>query len=331
MYKKVILMLLVLLLLASMVVSCGPAETTPAPSEAEGTSQRVVKGPNDPIKIGFSQMMLNAAWMSELKMLTERKAEELGVELVYANAENDKQKQIADVENLLSQGIDLLLLAPVDGTAAVPAIEKANEAGVPVVIGIRATPAEDIVSFVNGDDLVAGRAAADYIATMLGGKGKVVELVGPLGASPFILRSQGFNDVVATYPEIEIVGQQVADANRAKAVSVMENIMASAPEINAVFGANDEMAFGAYEALKAAGREKDVVIIGVGGTLETFEAIRDGILTADISYPTAMGPDALELGVKYLRGEDVPNRVVVPVSLITKGNVQHWLDMVGGE
>ena len=327
MYKRVTVTLLVLLLVACMVVACRQEGDTQAPSGEEST--RVVKGPDDPIKIGFSQMMLNAAWMGELKMLTERKAEELGIELLYANAENDKQKQISDVENLLAQNIDLLLLAPVDGTAAVPAIEKANEMGIPVVIAIRATPAKDIVSFVNGDDIVAGRSAADYIATKLGGKGKVVELVGPLGASPFILRSEGFGDVISHYPEIEIVGKQVADANRAKAVSVMENIMAAAPQIDAVFGANDEMAFGAYEALKAAGREKGVVIIGVGGTLETYEGIRDGILTAAVVYPNTMGPDALELAVKYLRGEDVPNRVVVPVSLVTKDNVQYWLDLVG--
>jgi ribose transport system substrate-binding protein len=310
-----VLMLVLAMLLTACATPATPANDAPASAPAAKV-----------YKIGFSHINLNMAWMAEVNTLVAKKAKELGVELIATNADNNKQKQITDVENLLAQGIDGLLLAPVDGSAVVPAIEMANKAGVPVVVVIRGTPSTDIVSFITGDDISAGQQSAQFIIDKLGGKGNVVELVGALGATPFINRSKGFNEVMAKNPNVKIVAQQNAESLRAKAVSVMESIITANPVIDAVFGANDEMALGAYEALKAANKAEGVKIVTVGGHMETYTAIKEGRLFACIAYPTTMGPRGLEVLLDHLNGKSVQAKEVVPVSIITKENVQKYID-----
>ncbi len=331
--KKLLTLALVLTLLTALFVGCSsgaPASSTGTDSSkasmsSEGGDSSSADGDSGH-KIGFSHINLNMAWMAEVNTLVEKKADELGIELISSHADNDPQQQITDVENLLAQDIDGLLLAPVDGEAAIPAIEQAKAQGVPVVVIIRSTTSTDIVSFITGDDIAAGEQSAQFIVDELGGEGKVVELVGALGASPFINRSAGFNDIMAENTGIEIVAQQNADSLRTEAVSVMETILTAQPEIDFVFGANDEMALGAYEAVNAAGRAEDIKIITVGGHIETYTAIKEGRLHACIAYPTTMGPEGLQVLVDHLDGKEVEEKVVVPVAVITAENVQDYID-----
>ena len=337
--KKVKVLCFVAVLVVFMLTACSqsqPASTasqaSPTTAQSASESSAATSASTDKtektLKIGFSHINLNMAWMAEAKVLVEKKAKELGVELIITNANNDKQQQITDVENLISQNVDGLLIAPVDGNAAVPAVEKAIAAGIPVVATIRACPSEGIISFVTGDDLEAGREAGKYIADFIKNKGNVVELIGPLGASPFILRSQGFNEVISGIPGIKLVAQQNAEALRAKAISIMENILTVNPKIDAVFGANDEMAIGAFNAMKSAGRENEAMIITVGGMSETFESIKKGEVDDCIYYPSSMSARGLELLVDHLNGKEVPEKEVVPCALITKDNVEEYITMV---
>jgi len=312
-------LLAVLLILAFVLGACAtaPAATAAPAAPAEPTKK--------PLKIGFSHCNLTILWMAELQTHVEKKAKELGVELVITNANDDKNKQVTDVENLISQGVDGLLIVPVDSNAAITLVEKAQAAKLPVAVASRAIASDYVLTFATGDDLEAGRLVGQYFADKLGGKGNIVFLPGPLGLNPVILRSQGFKEILAKYPDMKIVAEQVADNNRAKAVTVMENILTANPKIDAVFGTNDEMALGAFIAMKAAGRENEALIATVGGHMETFTSIKNGEMDGCVFYPNTMGARAFELLVDFLNGKTVPKKEVVPSALITKENVDQYI------
>ena len=299
----------------------GACAAAPAASSAAVSPEPTAKT----YKIGFSHCNLTILWMAELQTHVEKKAKELGVDLIITNANDDKNKQVTDVENLLSQGIDGLLIVPVDSKAAVQLVDMATAKGVPVTVASRAIAADAVVSFATGDDLEAGRLVGQYFADVLGGKGNIVLLPGPLGLNPVILRTQGFKEVLAKYPDMKIVAEQVADNNRAKAVTVTENILTANPKIDAVFGTNDEMALGAYIAMKAAGRANEAKIATVGGHMETFTSIKNGEMSACVFYPNTMGARALELLVDHLNGKTVAKKDIVPSALITKDNVDQYI------
>ena len=337
--KKFLLIVVGLLTIFAMLASCTPTpateevtsateEATTAATEAatEVATEEMTSAPAKQYKIGFSHSNLTIAWMAELQTHVEKKAEELGVELIVTNANDDPQQQITDVENLLSQGIDGLLIVPVDSQSAVTLVDMATEKGVPVTCASRAIPSPDVVSFATGDDYEAGKLVGQYFADELGGKGKIVLLLGQLGLDPVIKRMTGFKEVLEQYPDMEIVSEQVADNNRAKAVSIMENILTAQPEIDAVFGTNDEMALGSYIAMKAAGRGDEALIATVGGHMETYTSIKNHEMDAVVFYPNTMGARALELLVDYLNGEEVPQVEVVPSVLITIQNVDEYIE-----
>lgn len=282
----------------------------------------------DKITIGFSHCNLSISWMADLQTLVEKKAEELGVELILANANNNTSKQIADVENLLMQGVDGILMDAVDSSAAVAVVETIAAQGVPVASTDRAIPSDKIVTFATGDNRAAGREVGKFCAETLGGKGKVVLLLGPLGLDPVIQRSEGFKEIIAEYPDIEIVSEQVANNDRATAVSVMENILTATPEIDFVFATNDEMVLGAINAMKAANRLEGVKTATVGGHAESFTSILNGEMTACIYYPSSMGAVALENLVAHIKGEEVENKVVVESACVTIDNAAEFLASV---
>ncbi len=329
--KNVFRLMICLLLVSTLFFACTP---TAASVDEEAVAEEAVaeeevaevEEPAKTYKIGFSHSNLTILWMAELQTHVEKMAETLNVELIVTNANDDAQKQITDVENLLSQDIDGLLIVPVDSQSAVTLVEMATAKGVPVTCASRAIPSDDVISFATGDDLQAGREVGKYFAEALGGEGKVVLLLGQLGLDPVIKRMTGFKEVLADYPEIEIVAEQVADNNRAKAVSIMENILTAQPEIDAVFGTNDEMALGSYIAMKAAGRGDEALIATVGGHMETYTSIKNNELDAVVFYPNTMGARALELLVEYLNGNEVPKVDVVPSVLITLDNVDQYIE-----
>lgn len=319
---RTIALLLALCLMATVFVGCSNTDS----NEPETTDEIKATEAEKTYKIGFSHCNLSIAWMADLQSLVEKKAAELGVELIVANADNDSNKQVSDVENLIQQGVDGILIVAVDSNTAAAAVEKATEAGIPVAAASRAIESDDVVCFSTGDDLDAGREAGRYCAEVLNGEGKVVLLQGPLGLNPVVLRTQGFKEAIAEYPGIEIVAEQVADNDRATAVTVMENILTANSDIDFVFATNDEMTLGAINAMKAADRLNGVYTITVGGHEETFTSIKNGEMSACVYYPSSMGATALENLVKYLNGEVVDAKIVVPCARVTQENVDEYLE-----
>jgi len=242
------------------------------------------------------------------------------LEIVYADAQQDNAKQVADVESFLRQRIDLLIISPNEAKPLTPIVRRAFEAQIPVIVLDREIEGDTYTTFIGADNRVIGRAAGEYTATLLGGNGAVVEIQGLPGSTPARHRSEGFREAIAAFPGIRIVHDPVANWLREEALSQMEAALSAHPRIDLVYAHNDPMAVGAYLAAKAKGREGEMRFIGIDGLPGLDggrQAVADGQLAATFVYPTG-GTEAVEIADKILRGEPVPHRITLSTQRITR-------------
>lgn len=306
--KKLVLSFVLLAALVFNLTACQsqPAATEePAAEEASGAA-----------KIGLVVSTLNNPFFVSLKEGAEQKAKDMGMELVVLDSQNDPAQELANVEDLLTQGVSLILINPTDSDAVGNAIIAANNKNVPVVTLDRGANQGEVVSHIASDNVAGGVMAGEHIVSLLGGKGKVVELEGIAGTSAARDRGQGFNDAIAG-TEIEVVAKQVADFDRTQGLSVMENILQAQPEIDAVFAHNDEMALGAQKAIEASGRE--IIIVGFDATDDAVAAVKEGKMSATVAQqPSLIGELGVETAKKILDGESVEDFVPVDLQLVTE-------------
>jgi ribose transport system substrate-binding protein len=269
-------------------------------------------------KLGFSVSTQVNPFYKAMADGVRDQAKAEGFEVTVLNAEDKLEKQIADVEDLIQKKIDVLIInATHDGAAAV--LNKAVDAGIPVITLQRGVPGAKVVSHIGTDNVVIGREGAEWIAKKLNGKGNVVVMEGIPGAASSEDRKKGSAEVWPKYPGIKIVAQQSGKYDRAVALGVMENILQAQPQIDAVFCFNDEMAMGALAAVKAAKRT-GIAITGMDANKDAREAVEKGELAMTIALPPY---DIGKRGVtfaKWLKTKEqpVPARFVMPVSFITK-------------
>ncbi len=271
------------------------------------------------IKIGLAVSTLNNPFFVDLKDGAEAMAEEMGIEILTVDAQDDAASQLSSVEDLLIRQIDVLIVNPVDGNAVVSAITAANDAGVPVITVDRGAEGGNVASHIASDNVAGGEMAGDFIAEQLGETGKVVELEGIPGTSAARDRGEGFNKAMDKYPDLEVIARQPAAFDRAEGMTVMENILQGNPEIDAVFAHNDNMALGAMEAIEAAGRSDEIMIVGFDAIDDAREAVTEGNMAATVAQkPALMGEMSVEIEVKVVNGEEVDEYTPVPLELITE-------------
>ena len=299
-----------LTILAMLLVGCTtPTPTaTEAPPEAEG------------VTLGLSLSTLNNPFFVTLKEGAEAAAQAAGVELIVVDAQDDSAKEATNIEDLIQQGVDVLMVNPTDADAIVPSIQKANEAGIPVFTIDRGAAGGEVVSHIASDNVAGGWMASEFLCQALGGSGKVVELEGIAGTSAARDRGQGFNDYMSgECSGVEIVARQTANFNRAEGLSVFENILQAQPEIDGVFAHNDEMILGAIEAAEAAGRAGEIVFVGFDAVDDAVAAVDAGSLAATVAQqPSEMGRLGVETAVAYLGGASVEEYIPVDLSLVTQ-------------
>ncbi|MCL6573911.1 MAG: substrate-binding domain-containing protein, partial [Bacillus sp. (in: Bacteria)] len=211
------------------------------------------------LKVGLSMNTLNNPFFVAVKEGAEAQAKEDKVDLVITDAQNDPGKQLSDVENLLQQDIDILIIDPTDSDAIAQAVIKANEADIPVFTIDRNSNGGEVITHIGFNALKSGNIAGNFLKDALGGEGNIVEIQGILGTNVGQFRSEGFNEIISANPGFKIVAKQAANFDRGEAMKVMEDILQANPKIDGVYAANDEMALGALEAIKASGRLKDIV------------------------------------------------------------------------
>jgi len=246
------------------------------------------------------------------------------MKIVYADAQQDNAKQVADFENFLRQRIDLLIISPNEAKPLTPIVRRVFEQHIPVIIIDRAIEGDTYTAFIGADNREIGKRAGEYAATLLSGKGNVIEIKGLPGSTPARDRSDGFHEAIAPFPDIKIIHDPVANWLREEAVTQMEAALAAHDHIDLVYAHNDPMAVGAYLAAKAKGREKEMKFIGIDGLPGLDggrQAVADGKLSATFVYPTG-GRDAVEIAAKILAGETVPHHITLPTAIITADSVK---------
>lgn len=284
----------------------------------------------DSYKVGFAQTENNNPWrIAETKSMQDA-AKTCNWNLVYADAGGSAAKQVADVESMIAQKVDLIVLAPREEKPLIPAVMKAKKAGIPVILIDRnvdqkvAAAGKDYVTFIGSDFVDQGRRAAEWLVKATGGKGKIVELEGTTGSSPANNRKKGFDDAIAKASGLKIVASQSGDFARDKGRAVMQTLLQAHPDVTAVYAHNDEMALGAIAALEAAGKKpgQDVIIVSIDGTKDALTAIAAGKMGATVQSSPFFGPISCDIAKKYAKGEKVPGWVKVEDKFYDKSNAQ---------
>ncbi len=301
---------LVIALLA--VVSCQRGDTT---SNNQPSIALVLKTLNNPFFI-------------EMQKGAKETAAKLGVNLIVQAAERevDVEKQMQIIENLIQSKVAALCITPSGSKEVVPAIVKANKAGIPVlIVDTRVHPETlqaangKVAGFIGSDNLEGGRVAGEFVAKKLGGKGKVAILEGIPGHETGDSRLKGFREVMARHPGIEIVSSQTANWERDQGYNVFQNMLQAHPEIQALFACSDLMALGALEAIGAAGKTGKIIVVGFDAFSEAREAVNKGTMDATIAQSSYdMGKTAVENAWKLLKGEKIQEDISLKVDLVSK-------------
>ncbi|MGW9438483.1 ABC transporter substrate-binding protein [Streptomyces sp. NPDC055607] len=269
--------------------------------------------------VGFSQSEkeANPFRIAETRSIKDEAAKVGVKKLLTTNAQSQLSKQISDIQDMLAQGAQFLIVAPLNSDGLEPAFQAAAAKKVPVLTidrKVNATACKDYLAFLGSDFVEQGKRAADAMVEATGGKGKVAILLGSSGNSVTTDRTKGFVDQVkATAPGLEIVAQQTGEFARDKGQQVMEQLIQSKPDITAVYAENDEMALGAVTALKAAGKApgKDVKVVSIDGTRNAVQALANGELNAVIESNPRFGPLAFATAQKFYAGEGIPEDVII--------------------
>ncbi|MFQ5822776.1 MAG: sugar ABC transporter substrate-binding protein [bacterium] len=290
--------------------------------------QRGEKQTVDGLTIALVMKTLNNPFFIDMQKGAEEAANKLGINLIIQAAERelDVEKQMQIIENLIQRKVDALCLTPSGSKEIVPAIVKANQMGIPVLIldtRVDSTTLNEaggqIATFIGSDNFEGGKIAGEYIVKRLGGRGKVAILEGIPGHETGDSRLKGFHQIVDNVPGIEIVTSQTANWERDQGFNVFQNILQSHPEVQALFACSDLMALGAIEAIAAAEKTGEIIVVGFDAFTEAREAIQREEMTATIAqHPEEMGRLAVENAYRLINKESIPENIPVKIELITR-------------
>ncbi len=299
-----------------------PAGWTPARAAAKWT-------------VGFSQCTTLEPWRVQFNKDIEAEAKNYPeVKLIITDGQDQTQKQVADVENLIVQQVDVLLISPKESAGLTGVVEKAIDAKIPVIVLDRNVDTKRITEFIGGDNVLIGKAVGEEAVKLLGGPGKaqgnVVEIWGGMGTAPAHDRHDGFHALTDKEPGIKyLLNNQSGDWKQDKAYNIMTTALRNNEKIDLVYGHNDPMAYGAYLAIKDAGRKDIKYILGIDGLPdEGVEWVNKGYLTATFLYATP-GAEGLREAVKLLKGEKIPPVITLPTMMIDKNNAPDILKKNG--
>lgn len=289
----------------------------------------------DKYVIGMAQCNLGEPWRVAMNDQIAAAAKDYPMfEVIYSDAAQDNNKQIADIENFIQMGVDLLITSPNEAVPLTAVVKKAYEAGIPVILLDRKIDGDTYTQFIGADNVYIGQVCGEYVAdVLLKDGGKVCEIKGLEGTSGGVDRDNGFREGIKKNPKVEIIAANNADWLREKAITIAEEMLQANDVIDLFFCLNDPMAEGAYIAAKNAGREKDILFVGVDG-LPTpdggIKSVMDGRLSLSMVYPTG-GKEAIESAYALLvEGKELEKNVTLGTEIITPDNAAELLTKYGG-
>jgi len=283
--------------------------------------------------IGVSMALFDDNFLTVLRNGMSDYAKTLsGVELQIEDAQNDVSKQQSQIQNFIAAGVTAIIVNPVDTDATAAMSKIAADAGIPLVYVNREPVNVDTLpekqAFVASNEQESGTLQTQEICKMLGGKGKAVVMMGELSNQAARMRTKDIHDVLATdqCKGIEIVEEQTANWSRTQGSDLLTNWLSAGLEFDAVISNNDEMAIGAIQALKAAGRSMDSVVIGgIDATQDALAAMAAGDLDVTVFQNAAgQGKGSVDAALKLAKGEPVDKKVYIPFELVTKDNLDKY-------
>ncbi len=276
------------------------------------------------LTIGFSQIGSESAWRTAFTEAVQAEAEERGINLLFSDAQQSQENQIAAMRAWIAEGeVDAIILAPVIESGWDEILTEAQDFGIPVVIVDRNVDSDPslYVTRVSSDFVHEGRLAAAWLVQATSGNCNIVELQGTVGSAAATDRQNGFNEVIALFPGMEIIQSETGNFVRTEGKRVMESFLSSEDPANicAVWAHNDDMAIGAIEAIKEVGLKpgEDILIVSVDAIPDIFDSLDAGEANATVELSPFMGGPAFDAVVAHLNGEELPKWIPVGGNLYT--------------
>ena len=277
------------------------------------------------LQVGVSMALFDDNFLTIVRNSITNEMKTEGVKGQIEDAKGDVAQQLQQVQNFIGQGVDAIIINPVDTNAVKPIVDLTSKAGIPLVF-VNRKPATELtgkMAYVGSDSELAGRLQMEALAKRMDFKGNVAILLGDLANEATRDRTKGVKAVVAKYPGLKVVQEQTAKFTRNDAVDVVSNWMTAGDDIQAIASNNDEMAIGALQALGK--NEQKILIAGVDGTPDALQMIKNGKMVATVFQDAkGQGAGAVQTAVKLAKGEQVQKNVFIPYQLITKDNYTNF-------
>jgi ribose transport system substrate-binding protein len=292
-----------------------PFALAPAPAAAQGK-----------VTIGVSLAQDDNPFYVNMLRGIRARAQELGWEVATVSANEDKLKQINGVQDLIARGVKGILISPIDAVGVNAAYDAAAAAKIPIVSIARGSTSPNQTIHVAMDEKQVGRDIAEWTAKKLNGKGKVALLLGPSGAPTFRNLGDGYAEVMAKYPGIEIVIKHDGPLTRERGVKQAEDALVAHPDLAAIYAANDDVALGAMQAVNAANRKGKTLVTGMNGVPPALRAVKEGNLAMTVELnPVLWGRLGVDVLASFLKGEKVEPRVFIKHVIIDSSNIDSKL------
>lgn len=268
--------------------------------------------------VGFAQVGAESDWrVAESKSIKDE-ATKRGIDLKFSDAQGKQENQFKAIRSFIAQGVDAIILAPKVETGWEQILKEAKQAKIPVVLvdrGINVSDDSLYATLIASDFVAEGKLAGDWLAKKTGGQAKIIELEGSPGAAPAIDRKKGFSESIAAHPGLKIIASQSGDFETGKGKEVMETLLQQhGKDVTAVYAHNDNMALGAIEAIKAAGKKPgvDILVVSIDAVKAAFTAMVAGELNCTVECSPLLGVLAFDAVEKARKGEAMPKKTVVP-------------------
>lgn len=313
--KKILLMILITVMMMYLFTGC---------VQKINTSSKATQK----IKIGICISDFNDKFLSYMLIEMKNYSNSLNnVEIQYVDSKMDSNIQLAQVENFISQGVDVIVVNPVDRDSTKPISDKAKAAGVPLIsVNNEFDNQNDTVCYIDSDLKQSGILEMEYLAKKMNYKGNVAIMIGTIGHEAQRLRTEAFHEVIAKYPDMKIVAEQTAQWNRSKGIALMEGWLQSGKDIDVVACENDEMAIGSLMAIEEAGKLGQITVGGIDATPDALDYLKSGKLAVTV-FPngSGQGQAVLDTAVKVAKGENVEKTVTFENELVAPEDADKYI------
>ncbi|KAA9148932.1 sugar ABC transporter substrate-binding protein [Microbacterium lushaniae] len=278
------------------------------------------------ITVGLAVPNQQSPFFVAIREWVENEAESEGVELVFADAKNDADTQVSQIQDFITQQVDAIIYIPAGATAATVPVREAKSAGIPVVTVDRNPDGAPGDTFIATDSVASAKALGEFVVEQTGGEGNLGIIQGQLGTTPEEARDEGFTEGISGSNIVEVARQASEAWLQDEGYDLATDMLQAHPDINIIFGRADGLALGAAQAARNAGFD-DILVVGFDGDPSGLEAVASGELAATVTQQTTlMGKLALQSALDLINGEELPAEQLQEGILTTKDNVEEYLE-----